>query len=70
MKEQDNNTKRKKQTKNGDTEIQKRILTPFFINSDFLGCDSGTSAEYRSQWGSQCGTSLVRIVLHSKRRIT
>lgn len=61
MKEQDNNTKRKKQTENGDAEIQKGILTPFFINRDFLGCDSGTSAEYRSQWGSQVVHLLLEL---------
>ena len=46
---------------NGNVEIQKEVLTPFFINRDCLGCDSGTSAEYRSQWGSHVVHLLLEL---------
>ena len=46
---------------NGDVEIQKEVLTPFFINRDFLGCDSGTSAEYRSKWGAHVVHFLLEL---------
>ena len=46
---------------NGNVEIQKEVLTPFLINRDYLGCDSGTSAEYRSQWGSHVVHFLLEL---------
>lgn len=46
---------------NGNVEIQKEVLTPFFINRDFLGCDSGTSAEYQSLWGSHVVDLLLEL---------
>ena len=46
---------------NDNVEIQKEVLTPFLINRDFLGCDSGTSAEYRSQWGSHVVHFLLEL---------
>ena len=46
---------------NGKAEIQREVLTPFFINRDYLGCDPGTSAEYRSQWGSHVVDLLLEL---------
>lgn len=46
---------------NGSPEIQREVLTPFFINRDYLGCDPGTSAEYRSQWGSHVVDLLLEL---------
>ena len=46
---------------NSNVEIQKEVLTPFFINRDFLGCDSETSAEYQSQWGSHVVHLLLEL---------
>ena len=46
---------------NGSPEIQREVLTPFFINRDYLGCDPGTSAEYRSQWGSHVVDILLEL---------
>lgn len=46
---------------NSSTEIQREVLTPFFINRDYLGCDPGTSAEYRSQWGSHVVDILLEL---------
>ena len=44
-----------------NAEIQREVLTPFFINRDYLGCDPGTSAEYRSQWGSHVVDILLEL---------
>ena len=46
---------------NGSPEIQREVLTPFFINRDYLGCDPGTSAEYRSHWGSHVVDILLEL---------
>ena len=46
---------------NGSPEIQREVLTPFFINRDYLGCDSGTSAEVRSLWGSHVVDLLLEL---------
>ena len=46
---------------NGNAEIQREVLTPFFINRDYLGCDLGTSAEYRSLWGSHVVDLLLEL---------
>ena len=46
---------------NGSPEIQREVLTPFFINRDYLGCDPGTSAEYRSLWGSHVVDLLLEL---------
>ena len=52
---------KQKEMTNGSTEIQREVLTPFFINRDYLGCDPGTSAEYRSQWGSHVVDLLLEL---------
>ena len=46
---------------NGNAEIQREVLTPFFINRDYLGCDPGTSAEDRSLWGSHVVDLLLEL---------
>lgn len=46
---------------NGNAEIQREVLTPFFINRDYLGCDPGTSAEVRSLWGSRVVDLLLEL---------
>ena len=46
---------------NGNVKIHKEVLTPFLINRDYLGCDSETSAEYRSQWGSHVVHLLLEL---------
>ena len=46
---------------NGNAEIQREVLTPFFINRDYLGCDPGTSAEVRSLWGSHVVDLLLEL---------
>ena len=60
VKEKHQVEKQKKMT-NGSPEIQREVLTPFFINRDYLGCDPGTSAEYRSQWGSHVVDLLLEL---------
>lgn len=46
---------------NSSPEIQREVLTPFFINRDYLGCDPGTSAEDRSLWGSHVVDILLEL---------
>ena len=46
---------------NGNAEIQREVLTPFFINRDYLGCDPGTSAEVQSLWGSHVVDILLEL---------
>ena len=46
---------------NGNAEIQKEVLTPFLINLDYLGCGSGVSAEYQSEWGSHLVNTLLEL---------
>ena len=46
---------------NGNAEIQREVLTPFFINRDYLGCDPGASAEVRSLWGSHVVDLLLEL---------
>ncbi|MYI93142.1 hypothetical protein F4083_02305, partial [Candidatus Poribacteria bacterium] len=52
---------KQKEMTNSSTEIQREVLTPFFINRDYLGCDPGKSAEYRSQWGSRVVDLLLEL---------
>ena len=53
--------RRQNKVTNEEVEIQKEVITPFFINRDFLGCDSGTSAKYRSEWGSYIVDILLEL---------